>query len=101
MTIADAIKSLQPKAEFSLMGENYAEIIWINSEITKPDIKDVLVELKRLNDIENANEYKRLRAAEYPPVADYLDAIVKGDADAISDYIAKCKTVKLKYPKKS
>lgn len=101
MTIADAIKSLQPKAEFSIMGENYDEVIWINSEITKPDIKDVLDELKRLNDIEKANEYKRLRAAEYPPVADYLDAIVRGDAGAISDYIDKCKAVKLKYPKKS
>jgi hypothetical protein len=39
------------------------------------------------------------RACAYPPVADYLDAIVKGDQKQLDTYIAKCQAVKLKYPK--
>jgi hypothetical protein len=44
-------------------------------------------------------EYKRKRAAEYPPVTDYLDALVKGDQAQIDAYVAACLAVKAKYPK--
>ena len=40
-----------------------------------------------------------LRAAEYPPMQDYLDGIVKGDQAQIDKYIADCLAVKAKYPK--
>lgn len=39
------------------------------------------------------------RVAEYPPMADYLDGIVKADQAQIDKYIADCKAVKAKYPK--
>lgn len=44
-------------------------------------------------------EYKRLRAAEYPDFRDYLDGIVKGDQAQIQAYIDACLAVKAKYPK--
>ena len=40
-----------------------------------------------------------LRADAYPPMADYLDAKVKSDAEQEADYLAKCQAVKVKYPK--
>jgi hypothetical protein len=43
--------------------------------------------------------YDRLRAAEYPPIMDYLDGVVKGDQAQIDTYIAACLAVKAKYPK--
>ena len=43
--------------------------------------------------------YMELRANEYPPMADYLDGIVKGDQAQIDKYIADCLAVKAKYPK--
>lgn len=43
--------------------------------------------------------YADLRAAEYPPMADYLDGIVKNDQEQIAKYIADCLAVKAKYPK--
>lgn len=43
--------------------------------------------------------YKRKRAAEYPPMADYLDGVVKGDQAQIDAYVAACLAVKAKYPK--
>jgi len=44
-------------------------------------------------------QYQRDRAAEYPPMADYLDGIVKNDQAQINKYIADCLAVKNKYPK--
>lgn len=41
----------------------------------------------------------RKRAAEYPPMSDYLDGVVKGDQAQIDKYIADCLAVKAKYPK--
>lgn len=43
--------------------------------------------------------YAEKRAAEYPPVTDYLDGVVKGDQAQIDKYIADCLAVKAKYPK--
>ena len=43
--------------------------------------------------------YKELRQAEYPPMAEYLDGIVKGDIAQQQSYIDACLAVKLKYPK--
>jgi hypothetical protein len=39
------------------------------------------------------------RRAEYPPVTDYLDAVVKNDQVAVQAYIDACLAVKAKYPK--
>ena len=46
-----------------------------------------------------ASKYQRLRAAEYPPMADYIDGIVKGDQAQVQAYIDACLAVKAKYPK--
>ena len=45
------------------------------------------------------NEYKHKRTLEYPPMADYLDGIVKNDQAQIDKYVADCLAVKAKYPK--
>jgi hypothetical protein len=46
-----------------------------------------------------SHAYIAERQAEYPPMADYLDAIVKGDTAQQEAYIAACLAVKAKYPK--
>jgi len=47
----------------------------------------------------DALDYADKRRAEYPPITDYLDAVVKNDQAAIDAYIATCQAVKAKYPK--
>ena len=47
----------------------------------------------------DANAYKAKRQAEYPPITDYLDGVVKGNQTQIDKYIADCQAVKAKYPK--
>jgi len=46
-----------------------------------------------------AYDYAKRRLLEYPPVADYIDGVVKGDQAQIDKYIADCLAVKAKYPK--
>ncbi len=47
----------------------------------------------------DAHSYIVKRASEYPPMTDYLDAIVKGDQAQIDKYIADCLAVKARHPK--
>ncbi|CAB4177957.1 hypothetical protein UFOVP1016_15 [uncultured Caudovirales phage] len=47
----------------------------------------------------NAHAYIAKRSAEYPPITDYLDGVVKNDQAQIDAYIAACQAVKSKYPK--
>jgi len=61
---------------------------------TKAFVNDSIAEALHV-----ATQYQRDRAAEYPPQADYLDAIVKGDTVAQQAYIDACLAVKAKYPK--
>ena len=44
----------------------------------------------------DALDYADKRRSEYPPVTDYLDAVVKGDQAGIAAYIAACQAVKAK-----
>lgn len=48
---------------------------------------------------EPEKSYAELRAAEYPPITDYIDGIVKGDTAQVQAYIDACLAVKAKYPK--
>jgi hypothetical protein len=43
--------------------------------------------------------YAQLRAAEYPPISDYMDGLIKGDQAQMQDYIDACLAIKAKYPK--
>ena len=59
----------------------------------------VEIDLAAVNAWQDPDSYKYARAAEYPPMTDYLDAIVKNDQAQIDKYIADCLAVKAKYPK--
>ena len=47
------------------------------------------------------DNYKLLRQPLYPNMAEYIDAVVKGEIEAQELYIAKCLDVKALYPKES
>lgn len=51
------------------------------------------------SDAEHLSRVLEARANEYPPMADYLDGIVKGDQTQVQAYIDACLAVKAKYPK--
>ena len=63
------------------------------------DGNKVEIDLVAVNAWVDPNAYKSKRQAEYPPITDYLDGIVKGDQAQIAKYIADCQAVKTKYLK--
>jgi hypothetical protein len=90
------IQVTREDGSIELRNEDYDEIV-AAAEIAKlnpaPEVPaEVLAAL-------TATRYQRQRAAEYPPFADYLDGVVKGDQAQIDAYIAACQAVKAKYPK--
>lgn len=69
---------------------------------TKEDLDEIVQwNIDNLNTpfIEPQPSYADKRRGEYPPMEDYLDAVVKGDQSQIDAYIQKCLEVKAKYPK--
>lgn len=63
------------------------------------DGNKVEIDLTAVNAWIDPNAYKAKRIAEYPPITDYLDGVVKGDQAQIDKYVADCQAVKAKYPK--
>ena len=100
ITITMAILSLIPDADFAVNNDHYDGIIWYDKR-PLPSRLAVSAEVARLEADFAAKAYQRQRAAAYPPMADYLDGIVKNDQAQIAKYIADCLAVKAKYPKTS
>jgi predicted lipoprotein len=96
MNLTKAILSLRPGAQWMLRDEHYAGLEWIDTEQTKPTEAELEVEIARLQSVYEANEYQRLRAAEYPPMTEQLDMIFHNGIDAWKEQI---QAVKDKYPK--
>jgi hypothetical protein len=97
--IVEALQSLKPNAQWTLTGDDYSGLEWLDKEQTKPTEKQLATEAKKLQAAYDVLEYQRQRAPEYPPITDYLDGVVKGDQSQIEAYIAACLAVKEKYPK--
>ena len=74
----------------------------LNYEAWKVD-KDLAVDVYEEIEVDvsawKIENYALLRKAEYPPIEEYMDALVKGDEEAIEAYKEKCLAVKAKYSK--
>jgi hypothetical protein len=78
----------------------YPFVVTIRDDIAyDKDEKKVTYDKNAVEDLIASEAYKEKRAAEYPPVTDYLDGIVKGDNAQVQAYIDACLAVKNKYPK--
>lgn len=71
----------------------------VEAEAFDVDGNKVEIDMDLVNAWVDPNAYKAKRAAEYPPMTDYLDGVVKGDQAQIDAYIAACLAVKAKYSK--
>lgn len=96
MNKINALMSLRPNAEWNMVGDT---LEWLDTEQTQPTVAEIEAEISRLQAEYDSQAYARSRAAEYPPITDYLDGVVKGDQAQIDAYIAACLAVKAKYPK--
>jgi hypothetical protein len=91
INIPNAIFKLYPQAT-RIVGEN-------NPIAYDADGNEVAYDLAAVQALVDSQSYIAKRQAEYPPITDYLDGVVKGDQEQIDKYIADCLAVKAKYPK--
>ena len=107
MDIVQALYSLTPKAKWSLNGDTYDGLQWLEKPVweggqKKPTREEVEEEVARLQAEYEAKEYQRQRAPEYPDLREFVDAYYwaqKGDENKMNEYITKCDAVKDMYPK--
>jgi len=95
--MAQAIKAINPSAEFRYEDNNYETIQWLNG--TNPiSISDIQAKQAELQTAYDAEEWKRNRQAEYPNHNDCIHALLDG-GDTLTNLQAKRTAVKDKYPK--
>lgn len=99
--IDQALINLAPGARWELVGDTYEDIIWHDTLQNIPTKDQITAEVRKIVAEYKSVEYQRLRKLEYPPITDYLDAVVKGNQEQIQAYIDACLAVKAKYPKGS
>lgn len=94
ISLAKAIKSINPNAAFKYLEEDIDSIEWLNdtTPISKADILTKQTELQTAYD----NDYARKRREEYPSLEDCIHAILDDDLDNLQ---ALRQTIKEKYPK--
>jgi len=68
-------------------------------EVTDNNGNEIEIDMTQVNAWVDPDAYQQKRLVEYPPMADYLDGIVKGDDTQVQKYIDDCLAVKAKYPK--
>ena len=89
--LADAIFKLYPQVIRTVGSDNPTAY--------DADGNEVAYDLSAVQALVDSQAYIAKRQAEYPPITDYLDGVVKGDQEQIDEYIAACLAVKAKYPK--
>lgn len=94
--IADALLSLAPGKNFTLIGDTYDGLEWLDDPKFKPSEEELLDEVERLQSEYESNEYQRLRVQNYPSIQDQLDMLYHGGFDA---WKAEIKSIKDTYPK--
>jgi hypothetical protein len=78
----------------------YPQVVTTNGDVAyDADGNEVAYDKDAVQAYVDAHAYIAKRAAEYPPITDYLDGLVKGDQAQMDKYIADCLAVKAKYPK--
>ena len=88
------IKNNTENSGYTSLFCDYVEI-GIDEFLSKYKPVDVSEQMKQWK----LDNYQILRKPIYPDIAEYIDAMVKGDNNSILEYIDKCLAVKEKYPK--
>ena len=94
--IDKALLSLRPNSQWTLNGDSYAGLEWLDNANQKPTEAEVQAEVSRLQANYDAKEYQRKRALAYPSFADQFDLLYHGGYDA---WKAAIDAVKQEYPK--
>lgn len=94
--LSAALVSLRPGATWTLNGENYQGLEWLDKIQTKPTAEECQEEMARLKADYDSKQYQRDRKSEYPTIAEQLDTLYHQGYDG---WRAEIDAIKTKYPK--
>ena len=95
--ITASIKSLDPTAEVSVVGNDIKKITWFDNNPNNITEEQILAKRTELEAEYDAQDYARKREAEYPTIEELVVALYDTDDKAAIE--AKRAAVKAKYPK--
>ena len=91
-----AIQKLRPNQGFSIMGTDYTSLTFADPAVIKPSEQDIDDEYENIATTWQAQEYQRLRVAEYPSTGEQFDLLYHQGYDA---WRAEIEKIKKRYPK--
>ena len=91
----EILLSLCPAARWSVIDN---QIQWHDTAVSCPSAEVIESERVRLQTLRDSTQYRRQRAAEYPPVGDQLDALFHAGVFPV-EMAALIQAVKDRYPK--
>ncbi len=94
---ANAIMSLRPDAEFSLVGSH--KLTWYDTKQTQPTDAEIDAEVIRLQAEYDAKQYARDRATAYPSIQDQLDMQYWDSVNGTTTWKDAIEAVKTENPK--
>jgi hypothetical protein len=92
-----ALVSLRPGAAWSLNGDEYSGLNWLDGVQTKPTYEECVTEMVRLKADYDSKEYQRQR--KYPSISDQLDMLYWDKVNNTNNWEESIASVKLQYPK--
>jgi predicted phosphoribosyltransferase len=96
--IAKAVQSLRPNAEFTLEGNSFQGLTWVDKIQSAPTEAEIDAEVQRLQEEYDSQEYARNRKAEYDDLNQF--ELMTDDAiNGTTTHIDAIKAIKKKYPK--
>ena len=95
--LSAALISLRPGAAWSLNGDDYSGLNWIDTIQSKPSYEECVAEMARLKADYDAKEYQRLR--KYPTIQDQLDMLYWDKVNGTNNWQESIDSVKTQYPK--
>jgi hypothetical protein len=96
MDIVKALLKLRPGAKWTVDGNTYEGITWLDEEQSMPTQAEIDINLQEQVIEFEQTQYKRQREIEYPSFADQFDTLYHGGYDA---WRAQIQAIKDKYPK--
>ena len=96
--IANTIKAINAKAEFSVNAEDINQITWHNGTQPIP-ANEILAKQQELIAEYNAKQYQRDRAKAYPSIQEQLDMQYWDKVNGTDNWEQAINAVKSQYPK--
>ena len=95
----DALRTLRPNSSWSLVGEDFSNINWMDENMSCPTIEEINTEIQRLQKEHDNRNYIRQRHSSYPSIEDQLDMLYWDKVNGTNNWQTIISEIKLKFPK--